>query len=223
MDFIVLNNFITKYDETGRAVLFISFDDNFIFWDISLPEKYKDMYAKQFEDLEMTMLNIPFGNCQNKNSRIFSFTEHASQILDIVYLSIPDIKEARIPDCFLKSNGDIDLEFLRKLNMSMDFEPVKDVPYCIHACENFGFAYGLKVLILSQDKYLQDKKVAINQIDRDYFEAALSNFQLKNRWVDLRQQCVHFYAIYYNEKQILIAFDVQLEPQFFFRSDNLTN
>ena len=139
--FIVLNNFITKYDETGRAMLFISFDNDLTFWDISLPKKYKEMYAKQIDELDLGVHYLPVGNCMNEDTRYSFFLEHASNLLDLIALTIPDMPGARIPDCFLNENGDLDKGLMRKISESSDFELKKNVPYSYEISEDFGVAY----------------------------------------------------------------------------------
>lgn len=220
MDFIVLDNFITKYDETGRALLFISFDSNLIYWDISLPKKYKDMYSEQIEELYTGLLDQPWENSMDENRRRSFFREHASHLLDLIVLTIPNMVEARIPDCFLLEDGNLDLVFLKKISEGMDFEPLKNVPYSYQLSEEFDFAYGIKMIIMSRDKYLLDNNVEIKEIDRRQFESFLTSFPLKEEWSTVRAKCVQFYQMQDEEDRLLIAFNECNEPIFFFVLDN---
>ena len=220
MDFIVLDNFITKYDETGRALLFISFDSNLIYWDISLPKKYKDMYSKQIEGLYTELLDQPWENSIDEGRRHSFFREHASNLLDLIVLTIPKMTEARIPDCFLLEDGNLDLLFLKKISEGMDFEPVKNVPYSYQSSKEFDFAYGIKMIIMSRDKYFLDNDVEIEEIDQRQFESFLTSFPLKEQWSIVREKCEQFYQMQDEEDRLLIAFNNCNEPIFFFVLDN---
>ena len=221
MHFIILNNFITKYDETGKALFFISYDDDLLFWDLSLPETFKSKYDEKLCNFQMELYSFSERNPDEAAKRTF-FIEHAQNILEYIAQTV-DLKQARIPSYFLNDQGDLDLDFLDRISMNLnDVKHQVQKGYFVKKSVEFKMAYEAKVLILSNEQYLR-KDIELTIAERADFEANITDDNLKMDWFEHRAVCSKFYKIKNSEFEGYFAFDDTYEPVFFYITINLVD
>lgn len=203
---------IIKYNEQGRALIYISYDPATLIWSFSDScfESLYDSAFRKFEDDVETIRSVSSSKIDLEKR----FRERAMQLLDYIFQLERNWPIFGLKSYFLKPNGNVDFEFIETVNDLGEFDIETDEPVDLGFEEN---RRALSTLLrLAQNKeFCSTEKIQLIEHDRDSFSEKLKDPFLIQKLIHTTDSSSNYYEILEPLLSILlIAFDTDGTPLF---------
>jgi len=205
--------YIVKYNEQGKALIYIGYDPSTLMWNFSNDDYFKKFYESAVNKFEKDV-EIIRDSALNKLELERNFRERALQLLDLFFLVEKDWPVFGIPSYFLKPDGNVDFEFIECVNDLSDFDPEFNTPVQLEFEENRRAIQTLLKLAQNFD-FCCIEKIELIQHNKETFQQKLGDPILIHKFLNSVNSNSICYEIYdqYSEN-ILMAFDTEGSPLF---------
>ena len=214
----ISDKYVISYDETGKALFYITYDVDNFFWDISVDSELKDMYEVPCKKLD-EFAKMYFSDSKISNPRFFevSFVQKATELLSLIKETCPSKEKYRLPDFLLDTNGDLDIKRLSVLWKMRRIDVRTAQPYAEgnekkQLIEIIPYLFDL----VNDERMWGDETLRLESRSLNEFESRLVNVDLRFAWFECRHEATRFYCFIDDSYEFYFAMDKNDIPMFMY-------
>jgi len=210
------NYTVVRYDESGRALFFITYTYDYfkksngqlyvnLKYDMSIPEVELD--EKQHELIKRFLNRIYDFDDSVEESLLQSNVNYlCQQLADVIYFTTVSWKGRRIHPFFLKKNGEVDFDKISTLNKVINWDLRPKIAY---DAKNRDFVKYLEFTEeLCKHKDLMKKfKTEKKELSKAEFEDALVTTEQREYYLEIINQCSRYIVYIGDETEFYTVFN----------------